>query len=121
MAYNYEYPYTDPNRYNDDWLVTTVRLLSDKVDRVMGERMSDAIKEYFNTLMPVAIYDEAKERITLRFVPQVGEATHKYDPETHSLVVDSVADVTPSKGDTVHKFDAATNTFIIEEGNHGEY
>lgn len=24
MAYNYEYPYTDPNKYNDDWLLKTV-------------------------------------------------------------------------------------------------
>lgn len=25
MAYNYEWPYTDPNRYNDDWLLKTVK------------------------------------------------------------------------------------------------
>ena len=27
MAYNYEYPYTDPNRYNADWLLNTVKNL----------------------------------------------------------------------------------------------
>lgn len=25
MAYNYEYPYVDPARYNDDWLIHTVK------------------------------------------------------------------------------------------------
>lgn len=27
MAYNYEYPYTDPNRYNADWLLKSVKEL----------------------------------------------------------------------------------------------
>ena len=28
MAYNYEYPYTDPYRYNDDWILNRVKELS---------------------------------------------------------------------------------------------
>ena len=28
MAYNYEYPYTDPNRYNSDWLLNKVKELA---------------------------------------------------------------------------------------------
>ena len=28
MAYNYEYPYTDPNRYNSDWILNRVKELS---------------------------------------------------------------------------------------------
>lgn len=27
MAYNYEYPYTDPNLYNDDWLLKKMKEL----------------------------------------------------------------------------------------------
>ena len=27
MAYNYEYPYTDPNRYNDDWALKKIKEL----------------------------------------------------------------------------------------------
>lgn len=27
MAYNYEYPYTDPHRYNDDWMLQTIKIL----------------------------------------------------------------------------------------------
>lgn len=32
MAYNYEWPYTDPNRYNDDWLLKTMQDVLAKVD-----------------------------------------------------------------------------------------
>lgn len=28
MAYNYEYPYTDPNRYNSDWILNNVKNLA---------------------------------------------------------------------------------------------
>ena len=27
MAFNYEYPYTDPNIYNDDWLLKKMKEL----------------------------------------------------------------------------------------------
>ena len=30
MAYNYEYPYTDPNRYNSDWLINAMRKLQEE-------------------------------------------------------------------------------------------
>lgn len=31
MAYNHEYPYTDPNRHNSDWEINTVKELQQKV------------------------------------------------------------------------------------------
>lgn len=30
MAYNYEYPYFDPNKYNDDWLIKRVWEISEE-------------------------------------------------------------------------------------------
>ena len=35
MAYNYEYPYTDPNRYNADWLLNTLKQLSQRLDSTL--------------------------------------------------------------------------------------
>ena len=32
MAYNYEYPYTDPNRYNSDWLLKKVKEIIDGLE-----------------------------------------------------------------------------------------
>lgn len=34
MAYNYEWPYTDPNRYNDDWLLHKMQELLAKMDEI---------------------------------------------------------------------------------------
>lgn len=34
MAYNYEFPYTDPNLYNDDWLLKKMKELLVKMDEL---------------------------------------------------------------------------------------
>lgn len=31
MAYNYEYPYVDPDRHNDDWALHTIKKLEDEI------------------------------------------------------------------------------------------
>ena len=50
MAYNYEYPYTDPHRYNDDWMLNTIRQIAsewknldvqDEVDKKLEEMVTD--------------------------------------------------------------------------------
>lgn len=33
MAYNYEFPYTDPNHYNDDWLLSKMKELLGWMER----------------------------------------------------------------------------------------
>lgn len=37
MAYNYEYPYTDPNRYNADWLLNKMKELEVRLDSIAEE------------------------------------------------------------------------------------
>lgn len=37
MAYNYEYPYVDPNRYNSDWLLHEMKRVADEYDRLVSE------------------------------------------------------------------------------------
>lgn len=34
MAFNYEFPYTDPNLYNDDWLLSKMKELLVKLDEL---------------------------------------------------------------------------------------
>ena len=36
MAYNFEFPYTDSNRYNDDWILTTVKELIKSIDNFVN-------------------------------------------------------------------------------------
>lgn len=40
MAYNYEYPYTDPNRYNADWLINKMKDLEGRLDGIVEEAVS---------------------------------------------------------------------------------
>ena len=48
MAYNYEYPYTDPNRYNADWLLNKMKELEGKLDGILEEALK-LTKEYVDT------------------------------------------------------------------------
>ena len=45
MAYNYEYPYTDPNRYNADWLLNKMKELEERLDGIVEETLK-LTKEY---------------------------------------------------------------------------
>lgn len=40
MAYNYEYPYTDPYRYNADWLLNEMKSLEEKLDGLTDEAVA---------------------------------------------------------------------------------
>ena len=48
MAYNYEYPYTDPNRYNADWLLNKMKELEGRLDGILNEALK-LTKEYVDT------------------------------------------------------------------------
>lgn len=48
MAYNYEYPYTDPNRYNADWLLNKMKELEGRLDGILEEALM-LTKEYVDT------------------------------------------------------------------------
>lgn len=45
MAYNYEYPYTDPNRYNSDWLINKMKELERRLGGILEEALK-LTKEY---------------------------------------------------------------------------
>lgn len=40
MAYDYEYPYTDPNRYNADWLLNKMKELEGRLDGIVEETLA---------------------------------------------------------------------------------
>ena len=52
MAFNYEFPYTDPNLYNDDWLLSRMKQLLTQLDEL----------EEWKTLWQ-AEYEEFKELV----------------------------------------------------------
>lgn len=52
MAYNYEYPYTDPGLYNDDWLINKVKQLAAEWEdmKVKFTTLEEYVKNYFSNL-----------------------------------------------------------------------
>ena len=52
MAYNYEYPYTDPNRYNDDWLLNKMKELDNRLDGIV-EETSALTKAYVDNRLEI--------------------------------------------------------------------
>lgn len=53
MAFNYEFPYTDPNLYNDDWLLKKMKELLADLDQ-LEDWKTEHEKEY---LQLKALYD----------------------------------------------------------------
>lgn len=69
MAFNYEYPYTDAQRYNDDWLINKVKELSLDWIETSGkwtetqeawEELKSYITDYFNNL---DVQEEINEKL----------------------------------------------------------
>ena len=74
MAFNYEFPYTDPNLYNDDWLLNKMKELLVKLDE-----LEEWQKEYQDA------YEELKQMIedieSGTFPPAIREAFERWMSE----------------------------------------
>lgn len=57
MAFNYEFPYTDPNFYNDDWLLTKVKGALERLQAV--EDWENSFQEAYDELMQLVADFEA--------------------------------------------------------------
>ena len=67
MAYNYEYPYTDPNRYNADWLLNKMKELEGRLDGILEEALK-LTKEYVDTRLSEYQSQIAQIRIEIQAV-----------------------------------------------------
>ena len=61
MAYNYEYPYTDPNRYNADWLLNKMQELEGRLDGIVEETLQ-LTKKYVD----VRLYEYQAQILQIR-------------------------------------------------------
>lgn len=64
MAYNYEYPYTDPNRYNADWLLKKMQELEGRLDGIVKETLA-LTKDYVDGRL--ATYQAQLESVRREF------------------------------------------------------
>ena len=82
MAYNYEYPYTDPNRYNADWLLNKMKELEGRLAGIVEETLKltkeyvdDRLINYQEQILEIrrdikALYDKDEE-LTVEMMQQV--------------------------------------------------
>ena len=55
MAFNYEFPYTDPNLYNDDWLLNRMKELASQMESMEAWRQDyeDAYQAYLQMIADI--------------------------------------------------------------------
>ena len=110
MAFNNEYPYVDPYRYNYDWLLNEMQMTQDTVEELKNQLKNDfraLMIEFFNDIMPNVAYDDTNERIILSFENIVADAVHYYDESTSTMVVD--------KATSTLAVDKATSTLAVDK------
>ena len=102
MAYNYEYPYTDPNRYNADWLLNKMKELEGRLDGIVDETLK-LTKEYVDDRL--AGYQEQISEIRLEI-----KTLSNRDEELSEEMVQQVARLEGLISDAERK---AESLFII--------
>lgn len=82
MAFNYEFPYTDPNLYNDDWLLKTMKELAEALKDIEDETSQfwDAYREMLALIdeiesgnFPESIQNAFKKWMSKNAIDLVGE------------------------------------------------
>ena len=74
MAFNYEFPYTDPNLYNDDWLLKRMKELMAQVADL--ETWREEFEDSYNAFMELMAQIEAgnfPESVQIGFVKWMRE------------------------------------------------
>lgn len=72
MAYNYEYPYTDSNRYNADWLLNKMKELEGRLDGIVEETLA-LTKTYVDNRLK--IYQSQINNIRQE-IAEISQSTH---------------------------------------------
>lgn len=102
MAYNYEYPYTDPNRYNSDWLLNKMKELEGRLDGIIEEALK-LTKEYVDIRL-----SDYQAQIT-----QIRKEIQSVSDRTDELSAEMVQQVMRLEGLISDAERKAENLFII--------
>lgn len=84
------YPNNSTEVRNMDYLLKKVEELDQKVNKLMSDKLEEAIDEYFNKVMITAIYDEANEKIILSKEAVVSDGVHIYSGDDNSITIEEV-------------------------------
>nr|DAO65365.1 MAG TPA: Pectate lyase [Caudoviricetes sp.] len=136
MAYNYEYPYVDPNRYNSDWLLNEIKKIWETIKKYPPVPTPD--KMFINVREHGALGDGVTDDTVAiqSIINNAGEYTRIYFPTGKYLLKSTITINKPvylygdgfgqtsnntngqDNGATTIIFKTQTNGFVINSGNY---
>lgn len=136
MAYNYEYPYVDPNRYNSDWLLNEIKKIWETIKNYPPIPTPD--KMFINVREHGAVGDGvADDTVAIQsIINNAGDYTRIYFPTGKYLLTSAITINKPvylygdgfgqtsnntngqANGATTIIFKTQTNGFVINSGNY---
>lgn len=136
MAYNYEYPYVDPNRYNSDWLLNEIKKIWETIKNYPPVPTPD--KMFINVREHGAIGDGVSDDTVAiqSIINNAGDYTRIYFPTGKYLLTSAITINKPvylygdgfgqtsnntngsSAGATTIIFKTQTNGFVVNSGNY---
>lgn len=117
MAFNYEYPYTDPNRYNADWLLNKMKELEGRLDGIVEEALK-LTKEYVDTRL--SEYQEQIAQIR-REIQDVSDRTGELSAEMVRQVMRLEGLISDAERKAESLFIIANNRTDLQIERNNEY
>lgn len=117
MAYNYEYPYTDPNRYNADWLLNKMKELEGRLDGILEDALK-LTKEYVDTRL-----SEYQAQITQirKEIQAVSDRTDELSAEMVQQVMRLEGLISDAERESESLFVIANNRTDLQIERNNEY
>ena len=117
MAYNYEYPYTDPNRYNADWLLNKMKELEGRLDGIVEETLA-LTKSYVDNRLET--YQSQIESIR-REIAEVSQRTDTLSAHVAYEVLRLEAKISDAERKAESLFIIANNRTDLQIQRNNEY
>ena len=117
MAYNYEYPYTDPNRYNADWLLNKMKELEGRLDGIVEETLA-LTKTYVDNRL--ATYQSQIESIKQE-IAEVSQRTDTLSAHVADEVLRLEAKILEAERKAESLFIIANNRTDLQIERNNEY
>ncbi len=80
------YPYTNVHELNLDWIIQTVKELSDKINLKYDDVLKEFIMEHFNTLFAGLSYVEETHTLKM-YLGVVGDGVHVFTPGDETMTI----------------------------------
>ncbi len=117
MAYNYEYPYTDPNRYNADWLLNKMKELEGRLDGIVEETLA-LTKTYVDNRLET--YQSQLESIR-REIAEVSQRTDILSAHVANEVLRLESKILDAEREAESLFIIANNRTDLQIERNNEY